>query len=338
MVITTAALDKNAENLLEPHMQKILIATLIALSLVATAEAQVPRVEHVFIVVEENQDFGVVIGDRSPMPYLNELASQYAIAASYYATAHPSISNYFMLTTGKAIGKELKVLADKRTASVSDDNVVRALRRSHKTWRSYAEGIPSAGYTGGNLNDSHYVKRHNPLAYFENDFDQTEAASNLVPFSQFQDDLRKGSFANYSFVVPNLLHDAHDVAGPDGRDEGQAGCGNRQALKQADDWLRDNIGPLIDSSLFKEKGLLVIVFDEACDDDESDGAGHDESGGRVAMLLVSSRVNAGYRSITLYHHEDTLALTLEALGLDRSGFPGKAKEAKSMAEFFSPSQ
>jgi phospholipase C len=319
----------------EADVRKTLIATLGALSLVAMAQAQVPRVEHVFLVVEENQPFSLVIKDDSAMPYLNSLASKYAVAASYYATAHPSISNYFMLTTGKAIEKEAKVLGDTRTTPVSDDNVIRALRRGKKTWRSYAEGIPKAGYTGGNLKDSHYAKRHNPLAYFESDFDPADAEKNLVPFSQFQEDLKNSRLANYSFIVPNLLHDAHDVEAPDGHTR-KANCGNPQALKQADDWLRDNIGPLIDSSVFKEKGLLVIVFDEACDDDESDGAGHDDFGGRVAMLLISPSVRPGYRSISLYHHEDTLALTLEVLGLDPSSFPGAARGAKSMAEFFAP--
>jgi hypothetical protein len=314
-------------------MQRILGSLLIVLSLGTTAWGQVPRVDNVFIVVEENQDFGVVIGEQSAMPFLNELASKYAIAASYYATAHPSISNYFMLTTGKAIGKELKALADLRTDPVDGDNVIRALKRGNKTWRSYAEGIPVAGYTGGNLSGSHYAKRHNPLSYFESDFDSSQAKQNLVPFSQFKDDLKNGSFANYSFIVPNLLHDAHDIVDADGH-RGKAACGDRQALKQADDWLRENVGPLIESPLFKERGLLVIVFDEACDDDESDGGGHENGGGRVAMLVISSNVKATYRSISLYHHEDTLALTLEALGLDRSMFPGAAKNAKSMAEFF----
>ncbi len=321
-------------------MRAMMVMVLFVLSLVTWARAEVPRVQHVFLIVEENQDFGVVIGDQPPMPYLNELASKYAIATSYYATAHPSITNYFMLTTGRAIDKKLKLLADRRVEPVADDNVVRALRRSGKTWKSYAEGIPQAGYTGGNIHASRYVKRHNPLAYFEADLG-SDAETSLVPFTNFADDLAKENagkdgFADYSFVVPNLFHDAHDLEGPGGKDLRQARCGEAAALKQADDWLRANVAPLIDSSGFQESGLLIIVFDEACNDDESDGGGHDDSGGRVPMLLVSSKVKPGYRSVSLYHHADTLALTLEALGVDRATFPGAAQTAKSMAEFFKP--
>ena len=68
-------------------------------------------------------------------------------------------------------------------------------------------------------------------------------------------------------------------------------------------------------------------------DDESDGAGH-WGGGRVATILVSSKVKPAYRSITHYHHESTLRLSLEALGLDENHWPGGAKNAPSMADFF----
>ena len=68
-------------------------------------------------------------------------------------------------------------------------------------------------------------------------------------------------------------------------------------------------------------------------DDESDGAGH-WGGGRVATIIASSKVKPGYRSAALYHHESTLRLMLETLGLDQSHWPGGAKDAASMAEFF----
>jgi hypothetical protein len=54
-----------------------------------------------------------------------------------------------------------------------------------------------------------------------------------------------------------------------------------------------------------------------------------------SIVIVNSKVKPGYRSVTLYHHESTLRLTLEALGLDQSHWPGAAKDATSMAECFS---
>ncbi|PYX71667.1 MAG: hypothetical protein DMG72_16665 [Acidobacteria bacterium] len=95
----------------------------------AASWAQVPRVEHVFIVVEENQDFSCVIGNPV-MKYLNELATTYGVAASYYADSHPSISNYFVLTTGQAIYKGFA--GDLRMDPVAIDNVIRELRKNGK--------------------------------------------------------------------------------------------------------------------------------------------------------------------------------------------------------------
>ncbi len=60
----------------------------------------VPVFSHVFVVVEENHGYSSVIGSSS-MPYLNSLASKYGLATQYYANTHPSIGNYFMMTTGQ---------------------------------------------------------------------------------------------------------------------------------------------------------------------------------------------------------------------------------------------
>jgi len=60
------------------------------------------RVKHVYLVVLENHSYSSIIGNKS-MPWLNGLASRYAYATAYYANTHPSIGNYFELTTGKII-------------------------------------------------------------------------------------------------------------------------------------------------------------------------------------------------------------------------------------------
>jgi phosphatidylinositol-3-phosphatase len=308
--------------------QCIALACALLLS-AAVSSAQVPRMDHVLVVVEENQDFSCVIGNET-MSFLNGLAAKYAVATSYYANSHPSISNYFVLTTGQAIYKGR--FGDSRTDRVDVDNVIRELKQNGKTWRSYAEGVPGPGYMGGNIDSTGYVKRHNPLAYFEKDISEGERG-NLAPFSQFSDDLAQNRIANYSFIVPNLFDDGHSVKGTNGRNQGLARCGDLRALKQTDDWLKNIFSPLLASKVFQDTGLLIITYDEASDDDASDGAGHG-GGGRVVTILVSAKVKPAYRSITHYHHESTLRLTLEALGLDENHWPGGAKNAPSMAEFF----
>src|SRR5438128_3022110 len=98
----------------------------------------VPSFNHVFIVVEENNDYTSVIGSSS-MPYLNGLAQQYGLATQYYANTHPSIGNYFELATGQILTNN-----DGSSTIENVPNIVRSLVGAGETWKSYAESIPNA--------------------------------------------------------------------------------------------------------------------------------------------------------------------------------------------------
>jgi acid phosphatase len=260
-----------------------------------------PSFGHVFLLVEENHGFSDVIGNSS-MPYLNSLVANNGLAMQYFANTHPSIGNYFMLTTGKIESND-----DSFSGTVSDDNLVRELKGVGKSWKSYAEDLPSAGYTGGDVYP--YARRHNPFAYFSDVLNDSTQAANLVPFSQFASDLANNSLPDFSFILPNLLDDAHDGS-----------------LAQADLWLKQNVAPLLASAAFQKDGLLIITFDEAEDSDTAHGGGH------VATVIVSPKAKSGFQSQTLYQHESVLRLILSGLG--DANFPGASASAPAMDEFF----
>jgi acid phosphatase len=260
-----------------------------------------PTFSHVVLLVEENHSYSDVIGNSS-MPYFNSLASQYGVAAQYFANAHPSIPNYMVLTTGLT-----ETLDDNFTGTISDDNVVRELVKAGKSWKAYAESLPSAGYTGAD--SGFYLRHHNPFAYLSDVQDDTTQAANIVPFTQFATDLANNALPQYSFIVPNIMDDAHTGS-----------------LAQADSWLQSNIAPLLASPVFQSSGLLIITFDEG---DQSDLA---HGGGQVATLIISPQAKKGYQSQTLYQHQSTLRLTLVSSGV--STFPGMAASAPDMTEFF----
>jgi len=263
--------------------------------------ATFPTFSHVFLVVEENHSFTEVIGNSS-MPYLNGLASKYGLAEQYFANAHPSIPNYLMLTTG-----QMETLNDNFSGTIGDDNVVRELVSAGKTWKTYQESIPSAGYLGGDAPP--YVRRHNPFSFLSDVQSNPAQAANIVPFTQFATDLASNSLPSFSFIVPDVNNDAHNGT-----------------LATADSWLQSNMAPLIASSTFQSGGLLVILFDEGELSDFNHG------GGQVAAVIVSSNSKPNFQSQTLYQHQSTLRLVLEALGL--KNFPGQAATAPQMAEFF----
>lgn len=266
-----------------------------------SAMAAVPVAPHVFVVVEENHSYSSVIGN-SAMPYLNSLAKTYSLATQYYADTHPSIGNYLMMATGEILTNN-----DSFCSTISNDNIVRHLLSAGKTWKSYAESLPSVGYTG--CNSGNYVKHHNPFAYFSDVANSSVQRSNLVPFTHFATDLTNHTLPQFSFIVPNLLDDGHDGS-----------------LGTADSWLKNHIAPLIASSTFQNNGLLLIVFDESFDSDTAYGGGH------IVMVAVGPKVKRGYRSTLHYQHQNLLKTALAALGV--SSFPGKASSAAAMSDLF----
>src|SRR5436853_48991 len=263
--------------------------------------------DHVFIVLEENNDYSSVTS--SSMPYLTGLAAQYGLATQYYANTHPSIGNYLDMTSGTVLTND-----DSYSGSPFNvPNVFRSLIAAGKSWKGYAEDLPSTGFVAyTQIEVGQFASRHFPPIYYTDVHDNPAQAQNVVPFTQFATDLANGTLPNYSFIVPNLCNDAHDCS-----------------LNTADSWLQQNIDPLVRSAFFQQNNcLLIITFDEA-------GGDNTNGGGQVYWVAVSpTKSKRGYVSTTLYQHQSTLRLMLKGLGV--TSFPGDAATAPDMSEFFTP--
>ena len=270
-----------------------------------------PAVDHVFLIVLENHGFTQVIGSAS-MPYLNSLAAQHALATNYFANTHPSIGNYFMLTTGA-----IETNDDAFAGTVSSDNIPRAFAAAGKSWKAYMESLPSAGYTGGDVYP--YFKHHDPFVYMTDVLNSAAEEADVDPFVQLASDMSAGVLPNFAFIAPNAEDDAHDCPG------GGSTCTDDQKLAAADAWLKNNIDPLINSPALANS-VFMITFDEALDTDVTNG------GGQVPMVMVGSHVKSGFRSTTFYQHQSTLRLILDLLRV--SDHPGNSATAPTMQEFF----
>ena len=263
---------------------------------------------HVLIVALENTNYADVAGSPS-MPYLNGLANKYGLATQYYSDIQSSIGAYFMWTTGQILTSDGSLYP--QTFPVSVDNVVREVLASGKTWKQYAESIPSVGYVGNDAigpDGGAYVARHVPLNYMTDVQNSPAQLLNVVPFTQFAADLASGALPDYSFITPNMCDDAHDCS-----------------LAISDAWLQKNIDPLVQSAQFQKDGLLVIAFDESAND-----ATH--GGGHVVAVVVSPFSKPAYQSTTFYQGASILRLMLEGLGIKK--LPGAAATAPAMWEFF----
>lgn len=272
-----------------------------------TVAFMVPSSKHVVLVMEENQSYSTVVGDTANWPNLNTLIGKGALPTSYYADSHPSIGNYFMLTTGQILTTD-----DSSTQVWNVDNIARRMLAAGVSFKVYAEGI-TQGYLGGDTGA--YVIRHNPFAMLSDIAGSAQVAdSTICPFSQFAVDLANNALPEFSFLVPDVDDDAHDGT-----------------PLTADSWLQANVvTPLSGFSAFQSggDGILIVDFDEADTSDSSHGGGH------VAAVFWGPNVKTGYQqsSSNIYQHESMLLTIMNALGL--SNPPGLAANAAAMGELF----
>jgi phosphatidylinositol-3-phosphatase len=257
--------------------------------------------------MEENQTYSTVVGDTGNWPNLNSLIDNGALPTNYYANTHPSIGNYFMLTTGQILTNN-----DSSTTVWNVDNMARQMLAAGVSFRVYAEGI-HRGYVGGST--GLYLVRHNPFALLSDIADNPKVANATIwPFSQFATDLANGTLPQFSFIVPDIDDDAHSAS-----------------AHRADAWLQSNVvGPLSGDSAFQPSGdgLLIVDFDEAATSDTRHG------GGQVSPVFWGPNVKSGFTqaSGTIYQHQSMLRTMMQALQL--SNPPGAAATAPQMTEFF----
>jgi hypothetical protein len=236
------------------------------------------------MVVMENHEYDSIIGSADA-PYLNQLASGSALAQGYYATTHPSLTNYLTLISGSDQG----VRDDGEDYVLDAPTIVDQLEGAGLTWRAYMEGLPtSAGVpcafpTGG----EGYHKKHNPFAYFRAIQQDPARCARVVPLTQLGADLASG-LPNFAFITPDQCHDMHDCSTQDG-----------------DAWLQQTLPSILDR--LGGGDLLVVVFDEGT----SDVGG----GGHIPCILAGPGARPGARSPTTYTHRSLLRTIEKRLGL-----------------------
>lgn len=199
----------------------------------ATAQAQnvqLPRPDHVVVVVMENKQYSSIIGNASA-PYINHLASDGASFTRSHAVAHPSQPNYLALFSGSTQGIEDSSCPHTFTGP----NLASELTAAGLTFAGYSESMPHDGYTGCDAGD--YARKHNPWVNFTN----VPATDNRTLASLPGD---YTELPTVSFVIPNLANDMHDGT-----------------VAQGDAWLRTHINGYAQWAT-THNSELVVTWDE----------------------------------------------------------------------------
>lgn len=295
--------------------------------LLTTTVASAQRSSHVFILMLENRS-----DDQAMryMPYLSGLANQYGRGLQAYSPSHGSFNAYLEVVAGSAPhdgeSDNGNCNGDGCYQPYTADNMVRELRSKGLTWRGYFQSMPSRGYMGYSYGE--YVKRHNPYAYLSDVVNDPNQQQNMVPWnSNFAADLANGNVANYTWLVPDLIHDGHDPADDD-----------QTALHNADQYLSGVLPALLQSRYFQPggDGVLLVTFDEgeltgdnSCSSQQPQGCG-----GHIFFAVIGPKATRNYQTSIHLMQNDMLRGTCDMLRV--SSCPGDGAQAAGLAEFFGP--
>jgi phosphatidylinositol-3-phosphatase len=243
---------------------------------------------HLILVVEENHDFGQVIGSRSA-PFLNQLAARGTLLTNYQAITHPSLPNYLALTTGSTLG----VHRDCQTCQMPAANLVDQLQAAGISWKAYYQGLPTPGAPVARTGA--YTKNVDPFLHLRDISTAPARARRVVPLSQLHADLANGRLPRFVVIAPDLRHDMHN---------GTVTTGDA-FLRRLDRELRTAPG-------LRGRFRLVVTFDEGR---RGHGVSRGRGGGRVATIIVGSGVPAGTRDAARYNHYALLRSIERLFGL-----------------------
>jgi hypothetical protein len=203
-------------------------------------------------------------------------------------------------------------------STASGDHLTAQLARAANgaDWMTYQEGIDAESGACPIASSGDYRPRHNPFVFFQ-DVSGTPpskttpaCAAHHKPLSALESDLAGGSVNRYTFITPDLCHDAH----------GHAGCPASKVVRSSDDWMRATL-PSILSFVNANEGAIFIVWDEG------------QSTARLPFLALGPHVRAGYAGGASYDHSSLVRSLDEILGLPI--LPATAA-ANDFADLFEP--
>ena len=225
-------------------MKKIIFAVqIIILCFSLTSLAQVPRPDHVVVLILENHAFDQIIGSKAA-PFVNSLLKDKhcALFTNYYAIMHPSQPNYLAIFAGSNFGIDNDDLPE--NFPFTYPNLGAELLSHHLTFAGYSENLPSVGFNGKILGN--YARRHNPWVNWEGANKNGVPEKLNLPFKYFPKDFNK--LPTVSFVIPNVKNDMHDGKDP-------------ERIEQSDRWIKNNLKKYIDWTK-THNSIFILTFDE----------------------------------------------------------------------------
>jgi acid phosphatase len=274
-----------------------------------------PAVQHVIVVMLENDSYDQVIGQPGIAPYQNWVAQNCGQGSEMFATTHSSAADYLAVSSGEYPAKAPSGCASVHECADHDDNLYSQLTAAGLTWGGFEESMPSPCY-GRSVPADDYKVGHNPAIFYTKlTLAQCKAGDVGVPSltaqsGAFYDDLQAGTLPSFSWITPNT------------DDDGENPCGTTCSLTDADTWLSNFMAVVDTSSEYTDGSTLVIVlYDEGngpdykigenCTNETQDLAGKKPSC-HIPLLIIYPYVPAGDNDTTWFD-DYSITQTVEQL-------------------------
>ncbi len=305
----------------------------------AKPAASVPRMNHVFLIMEENNGFHDVIGNPAA-PNLNYLARTFGVETDYFGVSPDSSeSNYVGLLGGSVFG----VTSDDAywKNQIHAPSLISQLDQAGVSWKVYLQALPHPDYqgicypakcNGAPDSDPLYVSKHDGIQNFTtslNSFDW----SRQVPVDALAADLRSGNVPRFSYVVPDECHDMHGDP-PYCLDSGNIGDPQNQHLVAVGDAYLGQLVSEITSAPFWAKGnnAIAITYDNG--DNSAGCCDANTGGGQIATVVITSHGPRGVKDASPANHYSLLSTIQHAFGLGCLQFTCDTKHVQPLTPLF----
>ena len=272
-------------------MHRLLSIALFAVILAHETHAvQLPRPDHVVVVIEENRGYSQIMQMRYSNSYIHALARSGVLFTQSYGVTHPSQPNYLALFSGSTQG----ITSNSCPHTFDSGNLASSLLGKGLSFASYAESLPATGDLS--CMSGAYQRKHNPVANWQGARLPADANKR---FADFPRDFSR--LPAVSFVISDQDNDMHDGS-----------------FEAADDWLKKNIGPYVEWAM-KHNSLLVLTWDE---DDYQEG-------NHIVTILVGPMVKPGSSDQRIDHYS-VLRTLLDFYGLPALGASRNAEAIRGI--------
>jgi hypothetical protein len=298
-----------------------------------------PSLDHVFLIVEENNGFSDVIGNPAA-PTLTYLANTFGVATDYFGVSPCcSEANY----VGLLGGNTFNVASDDAywKNKVDAPSLISQLDQAGVSWKAYLQSLPHPNYegicypekcNGAPDSDPLYVSKHDGIQNFTTSWNPADW-SRQVPINQLGSDLAAGDVPKFSYVIPDECHDMHGDP-PYCLDSGNIGDPQNQHLVAVGDAYLGHLVSEITNAPFWAQGnnAIAITFDEG--DDSSGCCDANPGAGQVATVVVTSHGPRGLQYTSPANHYSLLSTIQHNFGVGCLQFTCDTKNVVPITPMF----